>query len=117
MYEKIISALQTAEENYIYSKKISTINDSTPNPADHIIALSALFDSFVYYGFAVSQTTEVIQELNEDFSLFESLIEPHLRIVDDIEMIAKQYTRMYVQYIAKIAQGLDSKSAVENLFV
>lgn len=115
MEEKIILALQSAEENYVYFKNLKP-SENILKPADHIIALNALFESFIYYGFAVSQTTSVICELDEESSLFETLIEPHLRMLDDIELIAKQYTMMYVKYIAKIAQGLDSQSAVENLF-
>ena len=115
MYEKITLALQTAEDNYIHLKNLQA-TEKTVKLDDHIVALSALFDSFIHYGFAVSQITEVFKELNEEFRLYESLIEPHLRIVDDIEMVARQYSRMYVQYIAKIAQGFQSQEAVKNLF-
>lgn len=116
MHEKILLALQAAEDNYNFSKNLPSIDGKT-KLADHIIALNALFDSFIHYGFAVSQITEVVKELNEEYGLFESLIEPHLRIVNDIEMVARQYAKMYVQYIAKIAQGFESQAAVENLFV
>jgi hypothetical protein len=115
MDEKIVLALDTAEKNYLYVKNIASSKDSK-KLADHIVALNTLFESFVYYGFAVSQIANVICELDEDTSLFESLIEPHLRVVDDIEMIARQYASMYVQYIARIAQGSDSKEAVQDLF-
>ncbi len=115
MYEKIALALDTAEKNYLYVKNIESSNSRLKSP-DHIIALNALFESFVHYGFAVSQTPGVICELNKDNYLFESLIEPHLRVVDDIEMIARQYASMYVKYIAKIAHGFESKKAVEDLF-
>ena len=116
MYEKINLALETAEKNYLYVKNIESTKQ-TSTLQDHIIALNALFESFVHYGFAVSQTPDVICELDEDSCLFESLIEPHLRVVDDIEMIAKQYSTMYVKYIAKIAHGFESKEAVKALFV
>ena len=116
MYEKINLALDTAEKNYLYIKNIEA-SKQTSSLQDHVIALNALFESFVHYGFAVSQTPEVICELDHQSCLFESLIEPHLRVVDDIEMIARQYSTMYVQYIAKIAHGFDSKQAVEDLFV
>lgn len=115
MYEKITLALQTAEDNYCYLKNSQATREKL-EVQDHIIALGTLFDSFVHYGLAVSQITEVIKELDDESALFESLIEPHLRIVDDIEMMARQYTRMYVQYIAKIAQGFKSQEAVKNLF-
>jgi len=115
MYEKIILALDTAEKNYLYAKNIESSKEIKKSP-DHMIALSALFESFIHYGFAVSQTPDVICELNEETYLFESLIEPHLRVVDDIEMIARQYSAMYVQYIARIAQGSNSKEAVQHLF-
>ncbi len=115
MDEKIILALDTAETNYLYSKNIEPSND-VKKSSNHIIALNALFESFIHYGFAVSQISYVICELDENSSLFESLIEPHLRVVDDIEMIAKQYTSMYVQYIARIAQGSQSKEAIQCLF-
>ncbi len=116
MDEKIILALDTAETNYLYSKNIEPLTKDTKKLPNHIIALNALFESFIHYGFAVSQISYVICELDENSSLFESLIEPHLRVVDDIEMIARQYTTMYVQYIARIAQGSKSKEAVQNLF-
>ena len=113
MYEKIALALEAAEKNFLYVKNIQASQSKSP---DHIIALNALFESFVHYGFSVSQTPDVICELQEDSYLFESLIEPHLQIVDDIEMIARQYSSMYVKYIAKIAHGYESKKAVEDLF-
>jgi len=115
MYEKITLALETAEKNYIYNKNLKPEKDSL-KLADHIMALNALYESFIHYGFAVSQIPDVMCELDGESYLYESLIEPHLRVVDDIEMIARQYSLMYVQYIAKIAQGTDSKEAVENLF-
>lgn len=116
MREKITLALDSAEKNYLYLKNLERRENDLPRPAEHILALSALFEAFVHYGFAVSQITLVICEVERDTSLFESLIEPHLRVVDDIEMIARQYTKMYVQYIAKIAHGSDSKHAIEHLF-
>lgn len=115
MQEKITLALDAAEKNYLYIKNIES-SEQTVRPKDHIIALHALFESFVYYGFAVSQTPEVIGEIDEDSFLFGVLIEPHLQVVDDIEMIARQYSAMYVQFIAKIAGGFESKKAVEDLF-
>ena len=115
MYEKIALALEAAEKNYLYIKNIESSKENLKSP-DHIIALNALFESFIHYGFAVSQTSDVICELNEENYLFESLIEPHLQVVDDIEMIARQYSSMYVKYIAKIAHGFESKRAVEDLF-
>ena len=113
MNEKIALALQNAEKNYSDYKNLE---DSTIKLPDHISALHNLFDSFIFYGFAVSQITEIIGELEEDTYLFESLVEPHLKVVDDVEMIARQYTKMYIQYIAQLAQGLDSQSAVQTLF-
>lgn len=113
MDEKITLALAVAEKNYIFTKNEKQNISKQP---DHISALNALFESFVHYGFAVSQIPGVVCELDKSTYLYESLIEPHLRVVDDIGMIAKQYSIMYVQYIAKIAQGLDSQEAVKNLF-
>jgi len=113
MYEKIILALKNAEKNYIDYKSLEDGGRKLP---EHIAALHTLFDSFIYYGVAASQTTEAIKELDEDTYLFEVLIEPHLRVVDDVDMIARQYTPMFVKYIAQIAQGMESKKAVEKLF-
>jgi glutamine synthetase type III len=113
MREKIILALKNAEKNYSDYKNLE---DGSLKLPVHIAALHALFDSFIYYGVAVSQTAEAISELEEESYLFEVLIEPHLRVVDDIDMIARQYTPMFVKYIAQIAQGIDSKRAVEKLF-
>lgn len=115
MNEKITLALETAEKNYIYNKNLNP-QDSSLKLEDHIIALNALFESFIHYGFAVSQIPEVICEMDFDFCLYEVLIEPHLHVVDDIKMISKQYSIMYVQYIVQIADGSDSKEAVQNLF-
>lgn len=115
MEEKISLALRSAEENYLYYKN-SDPSEGSVRSADHIIALNALFESFVHYEFAVAQTTALICSLDEESELFGSLIEPHLRVLDDIELISKEYAKMYIKYIAKIAQGLDSRSAVENLF-
>lgn len=117
MHEKIVLALDSAEKNYLYLKNLErSEKECEARPAEHILALSTLFESFVHYGFAVSQITRVMCEIEKESSLFESLIEPHLRVVDDVEMIARQYTKMYVQYIAKIAHGADSKHAIEHLF-
>jgi hypothetical protein len=117
MQEKIALALDTAEKNYLYLKNLERSNkELEPRPAEHILALSALFEAFVHYGFAVSQITTVICEVERESLLFESLIEPHLRVVDDVEMIARQYSKMYVQYIVKIAHGSDTKHAIEHLF-
>jgi len=113
MNEKTISALRNAEKNYIDYKKLETGSLKLP---EHIAALHALFDSFIFSGVAVSQVTEAIIEMEEDTYLFEALVEPHLRVVDDVEMIARQYTPMFVKYIAQIAQGTESKIAVEKLF-
>ena len=115
MHDKIVLALDSAEKNYIYIKNIES-SEQTVKYKDHIIALHALFESFIHYGFAVSQTPEVICELDEDSYLYASLIEPHLQVVDDVEMIARQYSSMYVKFIAKIAGGFESKKAVEDLF-
>jgi len=108
MNDKIILALKNAEETYTNLKK--------SEQKEHIMALHALYDSFIYYGLAVSQIPEAVSELEEGSYLHQILIEPHLRIVDDVEMIAKQYSLMYVQYIAKIAAGAGSEEAVETLF-
>jgi len=116
MNEKIFLALKTAEKTYIYNKNLKQ-EEGILKPAEHIIALNALYESFIHYGFAVSQIPEVIGELSEDTYLYETLIEPHLKVVDDIEMVSKQYSLMYVQYIAKIAQGSQSEDAVRTLFL
>jgi len=113
--EKIILALKSAEQTYIYNKNLKPQN-GVLKLAGHILALNALFESFIYYGFAVSQIPEVVCEIDTDTYLYEALLEPHLRVVDDIEMIARQYSLMYIQYIAKIAQGTQSQEAVQNLF-
>lgn len=115
MYEKIVLVLDTAEKNYIYNKNLKP-EDNSLKPADHIIALNALFESFIHYGLTVSQASDLICELDKDSYLYRSLVEPHLRVVDDIEMIAKQYAGMYIQYIAKVAQGFDSEKAIKDLF-
>ncbi len=113
MNEKSLLALETAEKNYIYYKNFTSNEIRLPH---HILALNALFESFIHYGFAVSQIAEVIEQMDPHSYLYETLIEPHLRIVNDVEMIAKQYVLMYVQYIAKIAHGSSSQEAVEKLF-
>ncbi len=113
MNEKINLALRHAEKNYTDCK---SLDGGEMKLAKHIGALHMLFDSFIFYGVAVSQVVEAITELEEDSHLFEVLIEPHLRVVDDVDMIARQYTPMFVKYIAQIAQGMESKKAVEKLF-
>ena len=115
MNEKIILALESAEQTYIYNKNIKP-KEGMLKAAEHILALNALFESFIHYGFAVSQIPKVIGEIDVNTYLYEALIEPHLRVVDDLEMIAKQYSLMYIQYIAKLAQGSESQDAVQNLF-
>ena len=113
MREKIDLALRNAEKNYIEYKNLEEVTAKMPV---HIAALHCLFDSFIYYGLAASQITDAICDLDEETYLFEALIEPHLRVVDDTQMIARQYTKMYIQYIAQLAQGADSKTAVSTLF-
>jgi len=113
MNEKIILALKNAEKNYVDCKSLDGGELKLPK---HITALHMLFDSFIFYGVAASQTAEAIKELDENTYLFEILIEPHLKVVDDVDMIARQYMPMFVKYIAQIAQGMESKKAVEKLF-
>jgi len=113
MREKINLALKNAEKNYCDYK---SLEDGGAKLPVHIAALNTLFDSFIYYGLAASQITDAICELEEETYLFEALIEPHLHVVDDTQMIARQYTKMYIQYIAQLAQGADSKTAVTKLF-
>ena len=113
MREKTILALKNAEENYINYKHSDEEKSKLP---EHIAALHALFDSFIYYGIAVSEVSASLNELDENTYLFEALIEPHLKVVDDIDMIARQYSPMFVKYIAQIAAGTKSKEAVEKLF-
>ncbi len=115
MTEKILLALDAAEKSYMYTKNHKLEEGSLRQP-EHMIALNALYESFVHYGLAVSQIPEVMCELEEESYIYATLIEPHLKVVNDIEMIAKQYTLMYVQYIAQIAKGMQSKEAVEKLF-
>jgi len=115
MNEKIFLALEAAEKTYIFNKNLEP-DMGMCKPAEHIIALNAAFEAFIEYGLAVSQTPEAMCELEEGTYLHGVLIEPHLKVVDDIEMIAKQYSLMYVQYIAKIAQGAKSQEAVATLF-
>ena len=115
MNEKIFLALEAAEKTYIFNKNIKPEN-GTLKLAEHIIALNSLFEAFIEYGLAASQTPAAICELEEESYLHNTLVEPHLKVVDDIEMIAKQYSMMYVQYIAKIAQGAQSEEAVATLF-
>lgn len=115
MNEKIFLALEAAEKTYIFNKNIRP-ESAALKLADHIIALNALYEAFIEYGLAVSQAPEAICELEEGTYLHASLIEPHLKVVDDIKMVAKQYSMMYVQYIAKIAQGAQSEEAVATLF-
>ena len=113
MNQKTIIALKNAEKNYV---NLKNLEEKNLNIAEHILALNALFESFIYYGFAASQVADAIKELDEQTYLFEVLIEPHLRVVDDIEMISRQYTPMFIKYIAHIAVGIDSQKAVEKLF-
>lgn len=115
MNEKIFLALEAAEKTYIFNKNLKP-KSGVLKLADHILALNSLYEAFIEYGLAVSQAPEAICELEEGSYLHTSLIEPHLKVVDDIEMVAKQYSLMYVQYIAKIAQGSQSEEAVATLF-
>jgi len=113
MEKKITLALENAEKNYTDFKHLETSNTVLPS---HIMALSALFESFIHYGLAVSQVPEAIKNLEEETEIFEILIQPHLHVVNDVDMISKEYVKMFVQYIAQISIGEESKIAVKKLF-
>lgn len=82
----------------------------------HICAVKALFRSFWEQNYFSDEAIFAIVGLPQETRLYEVIVEPYLKIIDDKEMVAGQYATMYLHYFSKKLEGVEDEVAMATLF-
>ncbi len=82
----------------------------------HICAVKALFRSFWEQNYFSDEAIFAIVGLPQETRLYEVVVEPYLKIIDDKEMVAGKYATMYLHYFSKKLEGAEDEVAMASLF-
>ncbi len=82
----------------------------------HICAVKALFRSFWEQNYFSDEAIFAIVGLPQETRLYEIVVEPYLKIIDDKEMVASKYATMYLHYFSKKLEGVEDEVAMASLF-
>jgi hypothetical protein len=118
MDEAAFSELVNSAEDefrYVYNMEL---NDQQRNSTlmVHSTAIVILFNRFLHLRLRVQEVVQALIRLPEWTELFKILIAPFLSLVDDVEVIARKYGKVYLQYLSEKAKGKEDEEIVMTIF-
>ncbi|MEE8587778.1 MAG: hypothetical protein V3S80_00375 [Sulfurimonadaceae bacterium] len=82
----------------------------------HALALITLYSFALNLKLSGSQLMHLLYELNEGSHLYKHLIAPYLLLLDDMELVCKQYGHKYLRFLSEKAQDKSDEEIMQLLF-
>ena len=82
----------------------------------HGLALITLYSFALNLRLSGGQLMKLLYELKEESRLHQHLIAPYLLLLDDMELVCKQYGHKYLRFLSEKAQGKSDEEVMEMLF-
>ncbi len=111
-----------AEEEFCYleeqclQQKDSTAADVECDYKLHGLALITLYSFALNLRLSGGQLMHLLYELEEGSRLHNHLIAPYLLLLDDMELVCKQYGHKYLRFLSEKAQEKSDEEIMELLF-
>ncbi len=111
-----------AEEEFCYLEeqclkhKDSSASDVECNYKLHGLALITLYSFALNLKLSGGQLMNLLYELDEGSRLHNHLIAPYLLLLDDKELVCKQYGHKYLRFLSEKAQDKSDEEIMELLF-
>jgi hypothetical protein len=82
----------------------------------HAIAMITLYHFALNLKLSGSQLIKLLYLLDKKSRLHRRLIAPYLMLLDDMELVCKQYGHAYLLFLSEIAQNKSDEEIMEVLF-
>ena len=111
-----------AEEEFCYLEEQCLKNKDTNNKSEecdyklHGLALMTLYNFALNLRLSGGQLMHLLYDLDEQSRLHQHLIAPYLLLLDDMELVCKQYGHKYLRFLSEKSQGKNDEEIMEILF-
>ena len=82
----------------------------------HGLALITLYSFALNLRLSGGQLMNLLYELDENSRLYSHLIAPYLLLLDDMELVCKQYGHKYLRFLSEKAQEKSDEEIMQLLF-
>ncbi len=110
-----------AEEEFCYLEEQCLKNEKKDENEEcdyklHALALITLYSFALNLRLSGGQLMNLLYELDEESHLYQHLIAPYLLLLDDMELVCKQYGHKYLRFLSEKAQDKSDEEIMEVLF-
>jgi hypothetical protein len=109
--------LRQAEEEFQYLEEQCLKNeDDDYDTKLHAIAMITLYNFALNLKLSGAQLIELLYDLDKNSRLHQNLIAPYLMLLDDMELVCKQYGHTYLMFLSEKAQDKSDDEIMDILF-
>ena len=110
-----------AEEEFCYLEEQCLKNENKLEGEEcdyklHAIALITLYSFALNLKLSGGQLMNLLYELDEESHLYQHLIAPYLLLLDDMELVCKQYGHKYLRFLSEKSQEKSDEEIMKVLF-
>jgi hypothetical protein len=110
-----------AEEEFCYLEEQCLKNEKKDENEEcdyklHALALITLYSFALNLRLSGGQLMNLLYELDEESHLYQHLIAPYLLLLDDMELVCKQYGHKYLRFLSEKSQDKSDEEIMEVLF-
>ena len=116
MKQIIMDSIQSAEEDFITKFNALNSREQSNTVYTHILAVEVLFANSLYFKIPARTLIYALELLDSSTKLYSVLIAPYMKIVEDIDVIAKKYGAMYLIYLGEKSKGMEDLEIINNIF-
>ena len=109
------------EEEFCYLEEQCLKNEDKSEGGEcdyklHAIALLTLYSFALNLKLSGGQLMNLLYALDENSRLYNHLIAPYLLLLDDMELVCKQYGHKYLRFLSEKAQDKSDEEIMKLLF-
>lgn len=111
--------LKQAEEEFKYLEEQCLKDEDDPVQASaklHAIAMITLYNFALNLKLSGVELIELLYIIEEESRLHHTLIAPYLLLLDDMELVCKQYAHTYLMFLSEKAQDKSDDEILAILF-
>ena len=109
--------IMQTEEEFKYLKEQCLKNaDSECDIRLHALAVITLYSFALNLKLSGSQLIELLYLLDKKSPFYQYLIAPYLLLLDDMELVCKQYGHAYLRFLSEKAQEKSDEEIMDILF-
>ena len=82
----------------------------------HALALITLYSFALNLKLSGGELMRLLNELDQDSRLYQHLITPYLLLLDDMDLVCKQYGHKYLRFLSEKAQEKSDEEIMQLLF-